>query len=104
MSVLRKHVHGRSPHLLEDVTPGLIEEDDVGLISMPADPLSVGGACKKQKGLFVAANCHEVTHQDPLALPHKKLYLEHLPVVDRYFKSFMYRDVINFNIITRCAF
>ena len=36
-------------------------------------------------------------------LPHEKLYLDHLPNADRYYKSFMHRDVINFNVMTRCV-
>lgn len=39
-----------------------------------------------------------------VVLPHEKLYLDHLPSADRYFKSFMHRDVINFNVMTRCVF
>ncbi|KAH9936366.1 uncharacterized protein B0H18DRAFT_950676 [Fomitopsis serialis] len=37
-------------------------------------------------------------------LPHEKLYLDHLPSADRYYKSFMHRDVINFNIMTKTDF
>lgn len=36
-------------------------------------------------------------------MPHEKLYLDHLPNADRYYKSFMHRDVINFCVITKCA-
>lgn len=36
-----------------------------------------------------------------LVLPHEKLYLSHLPSADRYAKSFMHRDVINFVVVTR---
>lgn len=36
-----------------------------------------------------------------LVLPHEKLYLDHLPSADRYYKSFMHRDVINFSVITK---
>lgn len=36
-------------------------------------------------------------------LPHERLYLDHLPSADRYSKSFMHRDVINFVNVTRCA-
>ena len=39
----------------------------------------------------------------PVVLPHEKLYLEHLPSADRYYKSFMHRDVINFVVMTKCA-
>jgi peptidylprolyl isomerase domain and WD repeat-containing protein 1 len=34
-------------------------------------------------------------------LPHEKLFLEHLPSADRYTKSFMHRDVINFVTVTK---
>ncbi len=34
-------------------------------------------------------------------LPHEKLYLDHLPGADRYSKSFMHRDVVNFAVMTR---
>jgi peptidylprolyl isomerase domain and WD repeat-containing protein 1 len=71
---------------------------------IPADPSSVGGVREKRKGSFVNVKCREVAYQDPLALSHEKLYPEHLPAADRYFKSFMHRDVINFNIITKCVF
>lgn len=40
------------------------------------------------------------TDENPV-LPHEKLYLDHLPNADRYYKSFMHRDVINFNVMTR---
>ncbi|KAI0755044.1 peptidyl-prolyl cis-trans isomerase [Daedaleopsis nitida] len=62
------------------------DDDEVGPMPMPA---SVEGhvAQKKRK-----------------VLPHEKLYLEHLPCADRYHKSFMHRDVINFNIFTRTEF
>ena len=33
-------------------------------------------------------------------LPHEKLYLEHLPSADRYSKSFMHRDTVNFGAVT----
>ncbi len=36
-----------------------------------------------------------------LVLPHEKLYLEHLPDADRYYKSFMHRDQINFVTMTK---
>ena len=72
---------------------------------IPADPLSVGGVRKKRKGSFVAVKHREVAYQDPLVqLPHEKLYQKHLPAADRYFKSFMHRDAINLNIITKCVF
>ncbi|KIP06199.1 hypothetical protein PHLGIDRAFT_73064 [Phlebiopsis gigantea 11061_1 CR5-6] len=61
-------------------------DDDVGPMPMPADPGN-GAAKKKRK-----------------VLPHEKLYLDHLPSADRYYKSFMHRDVINFVVMTRTEF
>ncbi|KAK7048388.1 peptidyl-prolyl cis-trans isomerase cyp15 [Favolaschia claudopus] len=37
-------------------------------------------------------------------LPHEKLYLEHLPNSDQYYKSFMHLDVINFCVVTKTDF
>lgn len=34
-------------------------------------------------------------------LPHEKTYLEHLPDTDRYYKSFMHRDTVNFVAVTK---
>jgi peptidylprolyl isomerase domain and WD repeat-containing protein 1 len=39
--------------------------------------------------------------QHNTVLPHEKLYLDHLPSADRYYKSFMHRDTINFCVMTR---
>lgn len=36
-----------------------------------------------------------------IVLPHEKLYLEHLPSANRYYKSFMHRDQINFVTMTK---
>lgn len=37
-------------------------------------------------------------------LQHEKLFLEHLPAADRYYKSFMHRDVVNFVVVTKTDF
>ena len=105
-SVLGKRVHDGSPQKPEDdVTPGPAEDDDdeedIGPMPMPADASSSGGIRKKRKGLFIAVHSREVTETNNSVLPHEKLYLEHIPTADRYFKSFMHRDAINFNIITK---
>ncbi|OCB88921.1 peptidyl-prolyl cis-trans isomerase [Sanghuangporus baumii] len=63
------------------------EEDsgeDIGPMPMPAGAAEAQAARKKRK-----------------TLPHEKLYLSHLPSADRYAKSFMHRDVINFVVVTR---
>lgn len=108
-SVLGKRVHHESPQKPEeDVTPGPVEEDDddddIGPMPMPADASSNEGARKKRKGLSFATRSRRMIYSGGLVLPHEKLYLEHLPAADRYFKSFMHRDAINFNIITKQVF
>ena len=36
-----------------------------------------------------------------LVLAHEKLFLDHLPSADRYYKSFMHRDVVNTISVTK---
>jgi peptidylprolyl isomerase domain and WD repeat-containing protein 1 len=80
---------------------GADDDDDVGPMPMPADDKN-GSIKKKRKGmLFLNHFLLQPTEQTILVLPHEKLYLEHLPAADRYYKSFMHRDAINFNVITK---
>ncbi|KIJ54621.1 hypothetical protein M422DRAFT_153445 [Sphaerobolus stellatus SS14] len=65
------------------------DDDDIGPMPMPAEEQTVR---KKRR-----ANLTTV-------LPHERLYLEHLPSADRYFKSFMHRDVVNFAVATKTDF
>ncbi|THH20079.1 hypothetical protein EW146_g1181 [Bondarzewia mesenterica] len=62
-------------------------DDDVGPMPMPDNGATNGGAKKKRK-----------------VLPHERLFLDHLPSADRYYKSFMHRDVINFCVVTKTDF
>jgi len=105
-SVLGKRAHGGSPQKPEDdIAPGPAEEDededDIGPMPMPADASSNEGARKKRKGRLATVYPCGAIYDDNLVLPHEKLYLEHLPAADRYFKSFMHRDAVNFNITTK---
>ncbi|TFK24943.1 peptidyl-prolyl cis-trans isomerase [Coprinopsis marcescibilis] len=59
------------------------DSDDVGPMPLPASE----AAKKKRK-----------------VLPHEKLYLDHLPKAEQYYKSFMHRDVLNFAIMTKTDF
>ncbi|KAG8701653.1 hypothetical protein FRC09_005212 [Ceratobasidium sp. 395] len=63
------------------------EEDDIGPMPMPGDEAGGGAARKKRK-----------------ILPHERLFLDHLPSADRYSKSFMHRDVLNYVIMTKTGF
>jgi peptidylprolyl isomerase domain and WD repeat-containing protein 1 len=105
-SVLGKRVHDEPPHKPEDgVAPGPAEEDDddddIGPMPMPADASSSAGARKKRKGRSSILILVAPFFDNNSVLPHEKLYLELLPAADRYFKSFMHRDAIHFNIITK---
>ncbi|KDQ62315.1 hypothetical protein JAAARDRAFT_121409 [Jaapia argillacea MUCL 33604] len=73
-------VSDRVPQVEEDEDE---DEDDVGPMPMPAG----AGVKKKRK-----------------VLPNEKLYLDHLPNADRYYKSFMHRDTVNFSIFTITEF
>ncbi|KAK7056845.1 Peptidyl-prolyl cis-trans isomerase cyp15 [Paramarasmius palmivorus] len=61
-------------------------DDDLGPMPMPAG--AEGNGQKKKRKV----------------LPHEKLYLDHLPNTDQYYKSFMHRDTINYCVVTRTEF
>ncbi|KAH9065510.1 hypothetical protein EDB87DRAFT_1679972 [Lactarius vividus] len=95
-SVLGKRArNGPGTDVAEDVDmnlPRIIQEDedsddDVGPMPMPEGAPINTGTKKKRK-----------------VLPHERLFLDHLPSADRYHKSFMHRDVINFVVVTRTDF
>jgi peptidylprolyl isomerase domain and WD repeat-containing protein 1 len=79
-------------------------DDDVG--PMPAPQGESVTTKKKRKGMCVCVNsvspCLGLMYATTFSvLPHQRLYLEHLPNADQYYKSFMHRDVINFCTMTR---
>ncbi|KAF8319014.1 hypothetical protein DL93DRAFT_2053995 [Clavulina sp. PMI_390] len=62
------------------------DDDDVG--PMPMSDVGMGAAPKKKRKV----------------LPHEQLFLDHLPSADRYSKSFMHRDVLNFVEVAKTDF
>ncbi|KAF9565737.1 peptidyl-prolyl cis-trans isomerase [Agrocybe pediades] len=92
-SVLGKRAHedtpengsGDSEPASKKMTVEDDSDDDVGPMPLPA---GASGATKKKRKV----------------LPHEKLYLEHLPNTNQYFKSFMHRDVVNFSVMTKTDF
>lgn len=79
-------------------------DEDIGPMPMPSD--ANGIVKKKRKGeymftlilhTFLSLSSRE------LVLPHEKLYLEHLPNADQYYRSFMHRDTLNFCVMTKCV-
>ncbi|KAG9009450.1 hypothetical protein FRB93_005386 [Tulasnella sp. JGI-2019a] len=67
--------------VVEDVD--MSDDEDVGPMPMP------GAAAPRKKRKV---------------LPHERLFLDHLPSADRYSKSFMHRDVLNFVTVTKKDF
>ncbi|KAE9393172.1 peptidyl-prolyl cis-trans isomerase [Gymnopus androsaceus JB14] len=61
------------------------DEEDLGPMPVPAGEEAISK--KKRK-----------------VLPHERLYLDHLPSTEQYYKSFMHRDVINFSVFTKTDF
>ncbi|KAN0123309.1 hypothetical protein V8E52_002641 [Russula decolorans] len=96
-SILGKRVrNGPDADISEDAEmnpPSAIQEDDdesdddVGPMPMPEGAADIAVTKKKRK-----------------VLPHERLFLDHLPSADRYYKSFMHRDVVNFVAVTRTDF
>lgn len=41
------------------------------------------------------------TYYLTFVVPQEKLYLEHLPDAEQYYKSFMHRDSLNFVVVTK---
>jgi peptidylprolyl isomerase domain and WD repeat-containing protein 1 len=89
-------------------------DDDVGPMPMPEGTAVGAGTKKKRKGALLFGPQQSATLQGgsssqtdllcfSIVLPHEKLFLDHLPSADRYYKSFMHRDVINFVVVTRCV-
>ncbi|KAB5595911.1 Peptidyl-prolyl cis-trans isomerase, cyclophilin-type protein [Ceratobasidium theobromae] len=73
-----------------DDTPGDAsddDDDDIGPMPVPEGTGGDGAVRKKRK-----------------VLPHERLFLDHLPSADRYSKSFMHRDVLNYVIMTKTGF
>ncbi|OBZ72282.1 Peptidyl-prolyl cis-trans isomerase cyp15 [Grifola frondosa] len=72
------------------------EDEDVGPMPMPAE---APGWQKRN-----AKVCRVSSPGIVAVLPHEKLYLDHLLSTDRYSKSFMHRDVVNFCVMTKTDF
>jgi hypothetical protein len=100
---------------VSDSAPGAIideqsvqdgDEDDADIGPMPfletdAETTSVR---KKRKGSLEPSNAgrfNETNIRRLVVLPHERLFLEHLPNADRYFKSFMHRDILTHVVSTQ---
>ena len=62
----------------------LVDESDDDIGPMPATAIEDKASQKKRR-----------------VLKHEKLYLDRLPSADRYFRSFMHRDVLTFVAVAR---
>ena len=106
-SVLGKRVRNEAGQTENDPQTGNINstveddsDDDVGPMPMPEQ---APAAKKKRRGLSKFSILNFILFADKWlkVLPHERLYLEHLPNADQYYKSFMHRDTINFSVVTR---
>lgn len=78
------------------------DDDDVGPMPMLAG--APGVAKRKRKGMFFRNVCIcAVSNESCPVLPHERLYLEHVPNTNQYYKSFMHRDSVNFCVMTKCV-
>ncbi|CCO29142.1 peptidylprolyl isomerase domain and WD repeat-containing protein 1 [Rhizoctonia solani AG-1 IB] len=86
----RPRVSDEAPaEIVAETTPDVEDDDDDDIGPMPVpEGASVPGAAKKKRKV----------------LPHERLFLDHLPSADRYSKSFMHRDVLNYVIVTKTGF
>jgi len=72
---------------------------DVGPMPMPA---GANGAFKrKRRGRSYITGYESSTYYLTLLVPQEKLYLDHLPDAEQYYKSFMHRDSLNFVVVTK---
>jgi len=96
---------------VEDVVPDMPSADvddssDEEIGPMPTAGDASGSAIskarkkKKRASELTVTLFGDVTNVG-IVLPHEKLYLEHLPDTDRYYKSFMHRDTIDFVCVTK---
>ncbi|KAF7346351.1 Peptidyl-prolyl cis-trans isomerase cyp15 [Mycena sanguinolenta] len=86
-TVLGKRARNEDPDADPSSKEIPVDEDDSDDEQGPM-PLPAGEAAKKKRKV----------------LPHEKLYLEHIPNADQYYKSFMHLDVINFCVVTKTDF
>ncbi|KAF7314316.1 Peptidyl-prolyl cis-trans isomerase [Mycena kentingensis (nom. inval.)] len=68
------------------------------------DPPAVGEDDSDDEVGPMPVAASDVAKKKRKVLLHEKLYLEHLPDAEQYYKSFMHRDVINFCVVTRTDF
>lgn len=83
--------------------PGADDSDDeIGPMPTAAgdDVVVSNGRRKKRAGELLLAPAFGMV-ADRRVLPHEKLFLDHLPDQDRYYKSFMHRDTVNFVTMTK---
>ncbi|CAE7178970.1 unnamed protein product, partial [Rhizoctonia solani] len=71
-----------------EATPEVEDDDDDDIGPMPMPEGETTGVVKKKRKV----------------LPHERLFLDHLPSADRYSKSFMHRDVLNYVIMTKTGY
>lgn len=94
-----------------EMPPADVEDSDDEIGPMPAAPggedTAIGNAKKRRragKPSRMCVNLERLAKRDTshlAVLPHEKLFLDHLPEADRYYKSFMHRDTVNYLVVTK---
>lgn len=90
-----------------DMPPADVEDssdEEIGPMPVPGDdgaPVKVKNS-RRKKGAGSSSLCPATAQAyQRIVLPHERIYLEHLPDTDRYYKSFMHRDTVNYVAVTR---
>ncbi|KAK9897692.1 hypothetical protein P389DRAFT_60626 [Cystobasidium minutum MCA 4210] len=81
------------------------DDDDVGPMPVPeSDDDAEAGPMPAGLGGSTAAATSKAALKKRKVLKYEKVYLDNLPSADRYYKSFMHRDVVSFVSVTRTDF
>ena len=76
-------------------------DEEIGPMPVPGvEVKALNGRRKRRAGQTISHERYYLSDFEAV-LPHERLYLDHLPDTNRYHKSFMHRDAVNFVAVTR---
>ncbi|KZT37832.1 hypothetical protein SISSUDRAFT_987108 [Sistotremastrum suecicum HHB10207 ss-3] len=90
----------------DDASNGRASSEEIGPAPAPEHTSGENGEEDDDEGDIgpMPISAIDAPHKKRKVLPHEKVFLEHLPSADRYSKSFMHRDVLNFVTVTKTEF
>ncbi|KZS93693.1 WD40 repeat-like protein [Sistotremastrum niveocremeum HHB9708] len=90
----------------DDTSNGNSSSEEIGPAPAPEHASGENGEDDDDEGDIgpMPMSAIDAPHKKRKVLPHEKVFLEHLPSADRYSKSFMHRDVLNFVTVTKTEF